>query len=260
MKHLRLIARYVRHNLMAGMAYRGAFFLQVFGMVLNNMMLLFFWSVLFSRFPSLNGWALTDVVTLYAMVALGFGGSVVVFGNAPRMAQLIANGDLDYYLALPADPLLHLLISRMSMSGWGDVLFGLALFVIAVPGWAAKLPLFLGLGVCVGLIFTAFRVIVGSLAFWIGQAQNLAMQLGNAMITFSIYPIDIFPGFVRVLLYTLIPAAFVGSVPTRLLGAFDWLDLLELLAVTVGFIVLARWIFALGLRRYESGNLVGARG
>ncbi len=260
MKHTRLVWRYIRHNLMAGMAYRGAFFLQVFGMMLNNLMLLFFWSVLFSQFPTLNGWALADVVLLYGMVAFGFGGSVVVFGNAAHLAQIVANGDLDYYLALPADPLLHLLISRMSMAGWGDLLFGLALFVIVTPGAGFRLPLFLLLGTSAGLLFTAFRVIVGSFAFWIGQAQNLALQLSTAIITFSIYPIDIFPGIVRVLLYTLIPAAFVGSVPTRLLIAFGWPDLLQLLAITAGFCLLARAIFALGLRRYESGNLVVARG
>lgn len=260
MKHAHLIWGYVRHNLMAGMAYRGAFFLQVFGMVLNNLMLLFFWSVLFTRFPTLNGWTLPDVVTLYAMVALAYGLAMVTFGNSGRVAQVIASGDLDYYLALPADPLLHLLISRMSMSAWGDVIFGLALFAIVTPAWWLKLPLFLLLGVSAGLLFTAFRVIVGALAFWLGQAQNLALQLGNAMITFSIYPVDIFPGLVRLLLYTLIPAAFVGSAPTRLLLAFNWLDLLELLAVTAGFCLLAGGIFRLGLRRYESGNLVGVRG
>lgn len=260
MKTLRLVGGYLRHNLMAAMAYRGAFLLQVFGMLLNDVMLLFFWAILFSHFPALQGWTLRDVVTLYAIVAFGFGLATMVCGNCGRVAHIIANGELDYYLALPADPLLHLLISRMSLSSWGEVLFGVAVYLIAAPERWATLPLFLLLGVLSGLVFVAFSVIAGALAFWIGQSQNLAMQLQNAMLTFSLYPVDIFPGMVRVLLYTLIPAAFVGSIPAMLLAEFQWEQLAGLFAVTVALLLIARGVFSLGLRRYESGNLVTTRG
>lgn len=245
---------------MSAMAYRGAFVLQVFGMLLNDVMLLFFWTILFDRFPTLNGWALRDVVALYGIVAVGFGLATVVCGNSGQVAHVIANGDLDYYLALPADPLVHLLVSRSSMPSWGDILFGVVVYLVAMPERWTTLPLFFLLGVLSGLIFIAFSVIVGSLAFWIGQSQDLAMQLRNALLTFGLYPVDIFPGTVRVLLYTLIPAAFVGSIPATLLGEFHWGRLVGLVAVTVVFVAISRLVFNRGLRRYESGNLVTARG
>ena len=50
MKTPRLIWAYMRHNLMSAMAYREAFFLQVFGMLINDLMLLVFWVVLFRYF------------------------------------------------------------------------------------------------------------------------------------------------------------------------------------------------------------------
>ncbi len=260
MKTLRLVGGYLRHNLMSAMAYRGAFALQVFGMLLNDVMLLFFWAILFSHFPALQGWTLRDVVTLYAIVAFGFGLATIVCGNSGRVAHVIANGELDYYLALPADPLVHLLVSRTSLPAWGDALFGVVVFLVAAPERWTTLPLFLLLGVLSALIFVAFSVIAGALAFWIGQSQNLAMQLQNAMLTFGLYPVDIFPGLVRVLLYTLIPAAFVGSVPALLLAEFDWGRLAGLFLVTAALLLVARGVFALGLRRYESGNLVTTRG
>jgi ABC-2 type transport system permease protein len=260
MKTVRLVRGYLRHNLMAAMAYRGAFLLQVFGMLLNNAMLLFFWALLFQKIPSLEGWDLSGVMTLYGVVALGFGGASVVCGNTYRLAQVIATGDLDYYLALPADPLMHVLVSRMSLSAWGDMLFGLLVFLVADGSNWTRLPLFLLLGLLAGVVFIAFGVIVGSLAFWIGNAQNLSLQAMNAIITFGIYPVDIFPGIVRILLYTLIPAAFVGSLPAGLLDDFDWGRLMFLLAVTAALVVLARVVFDWGLRRYESGNLVTVRG
>lgn len=260
MKTIRLVLGYLRHNLMSAMAYRGAFFLQVFGMILNNTMLLFFWWVLFSQLPTLRGWTLTHVITLYAIVAFGFGAANVVFGNSFLVARIIVRGDLDYYLALPADPLVHVLVSRMSLSAWGDMVFGLIIFVIAAPNRWSALPLFLLLGMLTGLVFVAFSVLVGSLAFWVGNADNLASQAINALVTFGLYPVEIFPGVVQWLLYTLIPAAFVGSMPAALLADFSWGRLAILVAFAAGLIAAARLVFQWGLRRYESGNLVIVRG
>ncbi len=260
MKTARLVLGYLRHNLMAAMAYRGAFFLQVIGMLLNDLMLLFFWWILFSQLPTLRGWTFTEVVTLYALVAVGFGMAHVVCGNAFRLAQVITSGDLDYYLALPADPLVHVLVSRSSLPAWGDVLFGLAVFLATAPGRWGSLPLFLLLGVLSGLIFTAFGALTGSLAFWVGNADNLATQTINALVTFGLYPAEIFPGAVQLLLYTFIPAAFIGSVPAGLLSDFNLERLGILVAFTAGIMLLARFVFQRGLRRYESGNLVTLRG
>jgi len=260
MKTLRLIWAYMRHNLMSAMAYREAFMLQVFGMLINDLMLLVFWVVLFSRFPNVRGWDLQGVITLYGIVAASFGIANVIFGNSGRLAQLITAGDLDYYLALPADPLVHLLVSRSSLSAWGDFFFGVGVYLAADTGHWALLPLFIGLVVLSALVFVAYGVLTGSLAFWLGQSQNLSLQLRTAMITFGLYPVDIFPGLVRLLLYTLIPAAFVGSLPAALLESFSWGRLLGIVGFTLAALLFARWVFYQGLKRYTSGNLVTIRG
>jgi ABC-2 type transport system permease protein len=260
MKTARLVLDYLRHNLMSSMAYRGAFFLQVFGMVLNNTMLLFFWWVLFTQLPTLRGWDLTQIMILFGILAFGFGVANVVCGNAFQVARIIVRGDLDYYLALPADPLVHLVVSRMSISAWGDMAFGLVIYLVASPDRWRTLPLFLLLGLLAGLIIVAFGVLVGSLAFWVGNADNLASQAINALITFGLYPVEIFPSPVQWLLYTVIPAAFVGSMPAGLLHDFSWARLAAMVAFTAVLVLAARLVFEWGLRRYESGNLVVVRG
>jgi ABC-2 type transport system permease protein len=148
----------------------------------------------------------------------------------------------------------------MSLAAWGDLMFGLIVFLIAAPDRWASLPLFLLLGTLSALIVIAFGVLMGSLAFWLGRAETLAGQLNDKLIAFSLYPIDIFPGLVRVLLYTLIPSAFISSVPAELLSDFRWGLLALLVAFVAGITLAARLIFHLGLRRYESGNLVTMRG
>jgi ABC-2 type transport system permease protein len=242
------------------MAYRGAFLLQVVGMILNNTMFLFFWWVLFSRIPVIRGWDLSQVLLLFAVVASGFGIANAVFGNALRLPRIIATGQLDYYLALPADPLLHVLVSRMSLSAWGDLVFGIALFLLASGFAVVKLPLFIFLGLAAAMAYVAFAVLVGSLAFWMGNAEQLANQVLMSLITLAIYPVDVFPSAARVLLYTLIPAAFVGAIPAGILIGFSWSRVMLLLAVVSLMIMSARRVFNLGLRRYSSGNLIVTRG
>ena len=255
-----MIAAYVRHNLMSAIEYRSAFLLQVFGMALNNVVFLFFWWVLFTRLPAIRGWTMPMVATIFGLVALAFGLANAIFGNCMRIASIVVTGDLDYYLALPADPLLHVIVSRTHVSAWGDAISGLGIFLFLVPGSLRMLPLFLFYAAIGTLIFVGYSIIVGSLAFFLDQSQDVGMYLYNALISFSLYPIDVFPRVVRLLLYTLVPAAVIGTLPARLLYEFRW----EWLAALVGFaaitLFVARRMFTLGLRRYESGNRVTMRG
>ncbi|MBV9614737.1 MAG: ABC-2 family transporter protein, partial [Ktedonobacteraceae bacterium] len=85
-------------------------------------------------------------------------------------------------------------------------------------------------------------------------------QMYGALVSFSTYPMSIFNGAVRVLLFTLIPAGFVSFVPLQLLHQFTW-PLMSLMTGATALIILAAiGAFELGLRRYESGNLLGMQG
>jgi ABC-2 type transport system permease protein len=77
--------------------------------------------------------------------------------------------------------------------------------------------------------------------------------------TFSTYPTTLFNGSVRVLLFTAMPAGFVAYMPVRFLREWQLWQLGSLLAAAAFFCLLAAWVFARGLRRYESGNLVHMR-
>lgn len=258
-KAFSLILNYLKFNLMSAMEYRGAFLLQMFGMALNDVAMIFFWGVFFTQFPPLNGWALHDVLTLYAMLAANYAVGNIIFGNCFNLARIIVTGGLDYYMALPASPLLHVLVSHMEVPAWGDLFFGIVLFAILWGANPAAWLLFLTCAVIGTFALVAFAVVLGSLAFYLGNADSLSGLGINAITTFSVYPIDLFPMALRLLLYTLIPAAFLSSIPATLVRGFDWSMLLAYAAGGLALLLGARWVFYRGLRRYESGNLVVAR-
>lgn len=258
-KYLSLLTSNFRLNISSAMEYRFSFWSQVIFMILNNVFLLFFWWVFFSNFQAVQGWEFSHILLLYALSSGSFGLACMVAGNSLNLGDVIVNGELDFYLLLPVDPLFNALTAKMQVSAVGDLTFALVLAPLAL-GWnPLALSLFLTMLFCGGLVLTGFWVIVGCLSFFWGNNQGFASVAKEAVIMFSIYPDYIFTGVVRGLLFTIIPAAFVTYLPVSLILDFSWLKLAVMLAAALGITLLARAIFALGVRKYESGNLMVTR-
>jgi ABC-2 type transport system permease protein len=259
-KYARFLLAYIKLNLAAAMEYRAAFIAQTLGMLLNDAVFFIFWAIYFARFQEVSGWGMRDVALIWAVAATSVGLAVALVGNCTRLATVIVEGQLDYYLSLPKATLPHVLVSRMGLSGWGDVAFGLLAFAIFGPHDPGSIALYVLLICSSMLIFVAAMVIAGSLAFFIGSAEAASFQVFQAVITFSVYPGAMFNGWVKLLIFTAIPAGFISHVPVQLLTQFDPLLLAGLLGFTTLSVALSCLVFALGVCRYESGNLVMMRG
>jgi ABC-2 type transport system permease protein len=254
-----LAAVYTRLNLQAQLEYRGGFAAQVVAMFVNNCVWVVFWGLFFTRFPVLRGWDVRDVITIWALAASGYGLAHAVYGNALHLANLIAQGQLDVWMLYPRALLPHLLLGRMSATAWGDALFGYAVYVALVrPDWT-RLVLFVALSLSAAALFVGFSVLSGSLAFFLGNSATLTEQWRMAMITLSTYPATLFGGTVKLLLYTLVPAAFVTYLPIVALRELSLADAALAAAGSFGVLLLSAGVFYQGLRRYESGNLLAMR-
>ncbi len=243
-------------NLLSVMEYRASFLVQVLGMVLNNAIHFAFWILFFNRFQQVRGWELGDMFLLFGVVSIGWGVSLGFFGNVRVLADVIAGGRLDYYLSLPRPVLLHMLASRSQASGFGDIVYGFISFAAAgylAPDALLRFVLGATFSTCV---FLAFLIMVQSMAFWLGNASLLSNQAIQALLKFSLYPFHLFDGATKFILYTLVPAAFVGAVPARFVRDFDWWLLTQMSIASVLLLALGLWVFYRGLRRYESGSAI----
>jgi ABC-2 type transport system permease protein len=243
-------------NLLAAMEYRTAFLLQVIGMMLNNGIYFIIWIIFFDRFQEVRGWGLDEMFLLFGVVAAGFGLGTYLFGNVTFLADVIASGRLDYYLSLPRPTLLHALASRSRASGLGDLIYGFISFVLAGHYTPDALARFVLATLLATTVFISFLVLVQSLSFWMGNTSMLTAQAVNAILTFSIYPITLFDGTAKFILFTILPAAFMGALPAELVRDFSWSRLAQLLVVALGLLALAVHTFRRGLRRYESGSAI----
>lgn len=254
LKELRFLLVLWKVNLLAAMEYRLVFLLQIVGIIVNNATYFLFWVLFFNYFDKIQGWDLNDLFLLFAVISTNFGIAVYFFGNIMSLTTIITNGRLDYYLSLPRYTLLHVLASHSVTSGVGDIAYGLICFGLAgqySPDTIGRFIMAVVLSTC---IFLGFLILIQSLVFWTGNATYLATQVTNALITFSSYPITIFQGASKLFLFTVIPAAFIGSVPTEFVRSFSWENLGLLLLATIGFLIAALVVFHTGLKRYESGS------
>jgi ABC-2 type transport system permease protein len=255
-RELRFLAALWRANLQAAMEYRAAFLTQALGMVLNNGLYFLFWVVFFDRFKQVGGYGLRDMALLFGVAACSFGLGVYLFGNVLSLAEIISEGRLDYYLALPRPALLHALASRSVASGLGDASYGLISFLAVGPHTADSAARFVIAVACGTAVFVGFLILVNSLAFWMGGASQVSSQALTALITFAIYPVSLFDGTAKLLLFTVLPAALMGAVPAGFVRAFGWADLGLLAAGAAAFLSMAVVVFQRGLRRYESGSAI----
>jgi ABC-2 type transport system permease protein len=260
MKRLRseltfLIAQW-QANFASAMEYRAAFVSQIVGMFINDGVLFVFWIVFFDRFKQVRGWSASDMFLLFGIVALGYGLAFTFFGNALQLSRVIAQGQLDYYLALPRGVLLNALASRMSNSALGDISFGVVAYLLTGRFTLPEISLWLVASLLAAVVFVMAFTFFHSLTFWLGNASGLAEQAANAMLTFAMYPSDIFQGGVRFIMLTILPAAFVGAVPLNVVRGFDLNGLIVLAAAAIVITAISSATFYVGLRRYESGSAI----
>lgn len=244
-------------NLASAMEYRASFLSQIFGMLINNGIYFVFWLLFFDRFGTVRGYNIDEIYLLFAIVTFGYGLAYMFAGNTSgHLAYLIAQGRLDYYLVFPRNLLLHVVFSRMTVSAMGDLTFGVIAYLFSGRFHPLEIGLFLLTTVLVALILVAFAIVSGALAFFVGNTQQASHQLNMTLLTFSLYPNSLFSGAARFMLYTIVPAAFVGSVPVQIVQERNGLLLLGLAGVAGVMWVVATAVFYTGLRRYESGSAI----
>ena len=256
MNQIKFLLAVWKANLLSAMEYRVAFLAQIFGMMINNFMYFAIWIVFFQRFKDVNGWGINDMWVTFGVLASAFGLVSLLFGNAFNLGDIIMKGRLDYYLSLPRPVLLHAVASRMIGSGLGDFTYGFISYGLSGYFTLDGLARYVLATLFAAAVFASFLILVQSLAFWLGLMSNFTNLMVNAILTFGIYPITLFDTTAKFILFTIIPAAFVGAIPADFIRAFTWTTLGELFIGAVVFLFLAITIFRLGLRRYESGSAI----
>jgi ABC-2 type transport system permease protein len=232
---------------------RRSFWIQVSIMLANDLAWVAFWLLFFNRVGSIRGWDAQRVLLLFAILTTIAGIALGLLANARNIGTLAARGELDAVLVLPVSTLPYLLVRRIDTTMLGDLLFGPVLFVIAGAPTPERTAIYVLGSICGAAVMVGFLVAVGALTLFVGgrgEQGDLAFQ---AILILASYPLDLFAGATKLLLFTAVPAAFVTGLPTTLVDEFNVATALALVGAAGGFMALGAISFKLGLRKYASG-------
>ncbi len=249
----------LRTSIKASISKRGAFVIESWLMIANNLIFFAIWWIFFRKFKDVAGWNFKDMLILMAMGTGSCGLMQVCFGGIRNLSKIINNGDLDPFMTQPKSILLHIAGSKSHSKGWGHLMTAIILIMLGDFLTPLISLLIIICIFCGCLVFTSINIIAHSLPFWMGSVESLSKKYADVLFLFALYPTNIYSGILQIIMFTLIPAGIITYIPVELIRIFSWQNFFLLIVSSFCFIILAFFVFYAGIRRYESGNKFGMR-
>ena len=260
MSLLRLALIYFRVGALNELQYRVNFFIQLLQSLVALGVGLVGLGLVFSHTTDLNGWSRPELLAVMGVHIL-MGGLIntVIQPNMQRLLEEVREGTLDYALTKPEDA--QVIVSVREFRIWKvvDVVMGMMVLLAAMLQLQARLGLWQALAFAVALLFGwamiyAFWLMLTSTVFWFIRIDEM-VNLFEGVYAAGRWPVSVYPDWLRTGLTFLVPVAFAVTVPAEALtGRLTWQTLLGAGALAVVLLILARWVWRTGLRRYSGAS------
>lgn len=257
--NLKLIFSYFKLNIKKEWKYKTSFFLQILMMILNDLFFIIQWYIIFQIVDNIGGYGFNETLLLFAIAAGGFGFSHAFFNGAWSIKDCVYEGKLDVFLTQPKNILINVSCSSTDVSSIGDMLYAYIILAIIGAPWYWYL-LMIPAMILSGLIFVSSYVVYSSICFYIKQGDAVAKSVEGTLNKAGNYPPAIYNTIVKGIFFTVIPVFFYTFIPAQyfFIEPNIWWMLISLM-VTCLWVVLAFITFKIGLKKYNSGNLMSGR-
>ena len=258
-KNLRLIFSNFKLNVKKEWQYKPSFFMQIIMMIFNDLFFIVQWQIVFSLVADIGGYGFKETMIMWAVSAGAFGIARGFFNGAWHMKDIIYEGKLDVYLTQPKNVLLNLCTSSSDISAFGDLIYCFVVLAIVGASWQIYLIMIPAI-ILSGILYASIYVTYSTLAFYVKRGDALATAVESTLLKAANYPPKIFNAVVKAVLFSIIPALFYVFVPVEytMLSPNIWwiLGYIGFVALWIGIAFLT---FKLGLKKYNSGSLMGGR-
>jgi len=250
----------------AKMEYRLTFVFTFFALLVFYLGQLGVILIMLSRFRSIAGWAIGEMMFLYGLMVFSQGLTTVFFASLNDFESLIISGDFDRFLVRPLDPLTQILSSRFEITSVAHFFIGsTALYfgsIYAEVEWTLLKAMFFPLALSGAvLIQGGIRLAVSAVAFWTLRNRALVHTAVYSSKEMIYYPISIYKLWVQYFLTLLFPLAFVNFYPSHYFLNRSSSDLLfhpiiQFMTPVMGLVVFtAAYVFwKAGIRSYQSAG------
>lgn len=245
----------IKVGLKSAMAYKVSFLIQAIFMLLNNSFFLVFWGVVFSHAGNDSGITFNNVLLLWSFSTISYGITYFFFGGTKKINEYIITGAMDSFLLQPKNVLLNVATSKCEFAAMGDMLYGIVIGFIACHGDLSRYALLLILGLFGSIFFISTEVMCRSISVWIGDTKSIANRYTEMLlITFSTYPENIFKTGIKIMLYTVVPVAYLAYLPAKLVESLDLKIIIPIILAGIIYFVASVKVFNKAMKNYESGN------
>ena len=260
------IARYARifriqlkNNFVREAVYRTNFFTMVVVDLVWIAVEFSLFSIIYSNTPTLAGWTKPQVFFFLGVFFASDALFTLFFQrNFWSFSDLVNRGDLDILLTKPVHPVFLALTRWMNLTAIFNFLLGIGIMIrYADPagfagGWHWLLAAaWLGVGLISALVL---RFIFSIWVFWTDRSWAIS-RLYYQFFNFATKPDAIYPKFIRYVILTALPFAFIGSVPARaLLHGLEPIEYAGIAATLVSLFLVDAFLWKRGVRRYQSAS------
>lgn len=214
------------------------------------------------KFNYIRGWNVYEIGYLYGITSISTALYRLIGSEIHTFEKYTVQGEFDQLLTKPVSPLLILCTRQFNLTRLGGVLQGVILVIFSLWGlnntagqfpWesVAYLPVAIVSGT---MVIMAIGLATATIAFWTVRISELQVFTMYAPTTASNFPLSLYPGWLKGLLFTILPVAFVAYVPALTLfhkgGAGFNLILSPIVAIVALGMALKFWNW--GIRHYHS--------
>ena len=208
----------------------------------------------------MNGWTLPQMIALLGVYYLVQGLADLMFmPSVTKLMEQVRLGTLDFVLLKPANSQFLVSTRYVEPTQIASVIVGAAVVALGAsrmqpsPALSDALSFALALACGVALVYSLL-IAIGTLAFWFVRMDNL-LVIFSSLIEAGRFPVDIYPGWLRATLSTLVPIGIAVTVPAQAIsGRVDALGLATIILVGAGSLVFTAWFWRRGLRSYTGAS------
>lgn len=238
--YFKIYGKILVQDIKSKMSYRADFIISTIGMIFTNIAgFLSFW-ILFSRFPSINGWNYYEILFLYGFSLISLTPVQCFFDNNWNLRINVYTGDFIKYCFRPINLFFYYQSEIFDIKGLGQLAFGIATLVYAWVKLEIGLSVLMILKVLVflltaSLIMIALQNAAAATCFWI-QNSFYVMDFVMKFKDYAKYPVTIFSPFFRFIFTFIMPIAFIAYYPSLVILRPDAVPLLSWISPLIGII------------------------
>ena len=260
MRTLRTILILWKATIIQAMEYRVSFVFSILANFADFTFGFLQYIVFFPAAESIAGWNNEEILALYAVFMCIFSlHFILLYPNLMEMGEMVNRGSLDLLLTKPVNTQLILSFRRISLEELGSLAASLLLLVwLTLRGTINISPAVLlsfasAMLVSMTLVYSFFMILM-SLAIRLEKLENMS-QLMWSVFSFCRYPVEIYPGWLKHLFYSLFPIAFVSTVPaSAILGHLNLETSLSGIIIALIAITLSTLLWQSTIRAYTSAG------